>query len=278
MLFRSPILAQSYLNAYDRRVASILGEWSTLTVDPATRAQETMAMMDEIGYGQPNTALRAAEHLWKIHSHLTVQLDDGVTVTAADPDLLGVVLVAGVRAQAAFDVLTTATTLRYVDEQVTEAFLRGWAGRDREGLSAAVGIPQGYLPDDPLSAMQWWEEQTRKNLVSDAEHIRVKDYLDVLLTTVSKETSSKKQRFVVDHLIGIAVRAVEGVVFYAAPEFLRDLAFPKGAPAFALTDAHALKWGDRIEPSWMLGGIQRVCPQSQRVLELLDDEGRHHSG
>lgn len=268
------ILAGAFLNSFHGSVSAILNNTTVSRDDPLTRTTMTLDLLDKIEYGEPETAVEAAQLLWKIHSHASATLDDGTVVTATDTDLLAVAFVTGFRCTAALRVLERITAPHYDQDHADELFAAYWT--ERAGLMAAVGIPDNYLPPDPVDAVQWWSDQIQQHLRIDAAQHTLEAVLDSFESTASTQVTDTKTRRLAHAASGAAVRVVRTVAYYAAPPTLRAAAWPDGPPA----TGHALAMtipATKHLPDWMFGGLPRECPQARRVAQLLAEEGRDAS-
>ncbi|MCH9719244.1 MAG: DUF2236 domain-containing protein [Actinomycetia bacterium] len=265
------VLAGAYVNSFHAGIARVLAKRTIAGVDPLKRTEQTMEILDEVEFGETATAVSAAERLWRLHAHATATMDDGTPVAATDTDLLAVALMTGFRTTAALRVLTHPARTKSIAAHVQDHFEAYWP--ERAGMMAAVGIPQGYLPDDPIAAQQWWADQIQHNLIANAEQQSLETILDQFTSKASDELSDKGKRLLDKHLVsGVVTREVVTIAYYSAPEFLQPIAFPQGPPQFGRTELLTLPAANRMAPEWLSGGIPRECPQANRVMTHLAEE------
>ncbi len=266
------VLAGAFINSFHAGIARVLSKRTIAGVDPLKRTKQTMEILDEMTFGETETAVSAAERLWRLHAHATATMDDGTAVAATDPDLLAVALMTGLRTTAALRVLTHPGRTKSIEEHLQEHFNAYWPERD--GMMASVGIPQDYLPDDPVVAQQWWANQIQENLIANAEQQSLEKILDQFASKASGELSDKGKRLLDKHLVsGVVTREVVTIAYYSAPEFLKPIALPDGPPRFGRTELLTLPAANRMAPAWLSGGIPRECPQANRVMTHLAEEG-----
>lgn len=262
------ILAGAYVNSFHSEISAVLNACTISRDDPYSRTRDTLEILDKIEYGEEETAVGAAERLWKIHSHASTTLADGRVLTATDTDLLGVSLITGFRCTAA---MRTLEHLLHSHDQAMadELFASYWA--ERAGLMAAVGIPFDYLPESPVEAVEWWSDQLERHLRADAAQITLEGILDDFTATAATQVADKKTSVLAHALSGPVVRAVRAIAYQAAPEFLRDAAWPEGPPAFGHAIVTAIP-ATSILPDWMAAGLPRQCPEAHRVAQHVAEE------
>jgi uncharacterized protein (DUF2236 family) len=264
------ILAGAFVNSFHGKIARVLNERTISGVDPLRRTVQTLGILDEIEYGEETTAVSAAQRLWRIHSHATATMDNGTTVSATDPDLLAVALISGLRCSAALQILEHSKSLHDVDDRIQGLFNAYWA--ERRGLMASVGIPSEYLPESPDEAINWWTGQLRENLIADAGQNTLERILDAFASTASGQVADLKTRINSELASGIVIREVRTIAYYAAPPFLRAIAWPDGPPRLGHAALLTLPVANRVLPDWLSGGFPRECPEARRVMLVMADE------
>ena len=264
------ILAGAFVNSFHSSIAAVLSQTNVSRDDPLTRTDMTLDLLDRIEYGEPDTAVEAAELLWKIHSHASAKLDNGTVVTATDTDLLAVAFVTGFRCTAALRVLEHLTASHYDQAKADELFASYWV--ERAGLMSAVGIPVDYLSQSPDEAVQWWSDQLEKHLRIDAEQHTLESILDAFESKASTQVAQTKTGHIAHAASGAVVRVVRTIAYHAAPPFLRAAAWPDGPPTMGHAIALTIPATKHL-PDWMLGGLPWECPQARRVTNLLAEEG-----
>lgn len=264
------ILAGAYLNSFHGSVSAVLNRTTVSRDDPLKRTDMTLDLLDKIEYGEPDTAVVAAELLWKIHSHASATLEDGTVVTASDTDLLAVAFVTGFRCTAALRVLEHFTTAHYDQAKADELFASYWT--ERAGLMSAVGIPVDYLPASPVDAVQWWSDQLEQHLRIDAAQHTLESILEAFESTAAIQVAETKSSRVAHAVSGAVVRVVRTVAYHAAPPVLRAAAWPDGPPELGHAIAMAIP-ATKHFPDWLVGGLPWECPQARRVANLLAEEG-----
>ena len=264
------ILAGAYVNSFHGKMARILNARTISGVDPLKRTMDTLGILDEIEYGEEDVAVGAAQRLWRIHAHATAVMADGTAVSATDTDLLAVALITGFRCTAALQTLDHSMTLDDVDERIQKHFHAYWV--ERSGIMAAVGIPNGYLPESPDEAVKWWTDQLQEHIIADAAQNSLEGILDAFTSTASGQVGAMKTRIASKLASGVVTREVQTIAFYAAPQFLREAGWPDGPPHLGHAALLTLPVANRVLPDWITGGIPRECPEARRVMSLLAEE------
>ena len=249
------ILAGAFLNSFHRKIARVLNERTIAGVDPLKRTVQTLGILDEIEYGEEATAVSAAQRLWRLHSHATATMEDGTTASAADPDLLGVAFITGFRCTAALHVLEDSKGLHDVDDRSRELFHAYWV--ERHGLMAGVGIPTGYLPESPDDAVNWWTDQLQENTIADAAQHTLESILDAFSSTAAGQVAELKTRITSKMVSPIVIRECRTIAYFAAPQFLRETAWPEGPPHLGHAALLTLPIANRVLPTWVAGGLSR---------------------
>jgi len=264
------ILAGAFLNSFHRKIARVLNERTIGGVDPLKRTVQTLGILDEIEYGEEATAVSAAQRLWRLHSHATATMDDGTTVSAADPDLLGVAFITAFRCTAALHVLEHSKSLHDFDDRSRELFHSYWV--ERHGPMAGVGIPSGYLPESPDDAVNWWTDQLQGNAIADAAQNTLESMLDAFSSTAAGQVAELKTRITSKLGSPIVIRECRTIAYYAAPQLLRETAWPEGPPHLGHAALLTLPIANRVLPAWVAGGLARECPEARRVILLVAEE------
>ncbi len=163
---------QELLTAHHTGIAAILATHRDLAWSPVRRVQQTRALQAELEYGSPERAELAARRLWDVHARLTVRDPRGTPVSATDPDLLSLILVMGHLSGATWHLLmTTSLSGRPLTDGADALFAAMWP--EREAYRAGVGIPAGFLPDDPGEAVAWAMDLVAENWTDGADARRV---------------------------------------------------------------------------------------------------------
>lgn len=268
------ILAGAYINSFHHRIAQIMAAKSISGRDPLRRTDDTLNLLDQIEFGDSPTALKAANSLWAIHTHLTSTMEDGSPVSATEPNLLSASLVGGFRTTASQQALMHShRSHKDVLKSRDQIFASYWVEYERQ--AAAVGIPAGYLPSDPGAAIDWWAEELRANMVIDANQNSVEGFVKNYTATAVGQTdiSNRIQNLFQQHLEArVTTEMVKAVAYYAAPDPIPEFIYPKGVPVHVRAELLAAPLADRFLPDWFFGNVPHECPEAARVMARVVSE------
>ena len=137
---------------------------------------------------------------------------------------------------------------------------------------AGVGIPSGYLPESPDDAVNWWTDQLQGNAIADAAQNTLESMLDAFSSTAAGQVAELKTRITSKLGSPIVIRECRTIAYYAAPQFLRETAWPEGPPHLGHAALLTLPIANRVLPAWVAGGLARECPEARRVILLVAEE------